>query len=156
MTETINIGWLKDNNGGKFAPKTLTSQIQTNDGILLDNKIQSDINALRDEIKAYTDEKISEIPGVDTYNKLEIDEILENKADASHNHDSTYDTKGAANAALDSAKIYADSQDAAILESANAYADDLNSVINVRVSTLETWHKNFTEVSEEEINALFT
>lgn len=35
------------------------------------------------------------------------------------------------------------------------YADDLNSVINVRVSTLETWHKNFTEVSEEEINALF-
>ena len=36
------------------------------------------------------------------------------------------------------------------------YADDLNSVINVRVSTLETWHKNFTEVSEEEINALFT
>lgn len=36
------------------------------------------------------------------------------------------------------------------------YADDLNSVINVRVSTLKTWHKNFTEVSEEEINALFT
>lgn len=36
------------------------------------------------------------------------------------------------------------------------YADELNSVINVRVSTLETWHKNFTEVSEEEINALFT
>ena len=35
------------------------------------------------------------------------------------------------------------------------YADDLNSVTNVRVSTLETWHKNFTEVSEEEINALF-
>ena len=35
------------------------------------------------------------------------------------------------------------------------YVDDLNSVINVRVSTLETWHKNFTEVSEEEINALF-
>lgn len=36
------------------------------------------------------------------------------------------------------------------------YTDELNSVINVRVSTLETWHKNFTEVSEEEINALFT
>lgn len=53
-------------------------------------------------------------------------------------------------------KTYADSQDAATLESANAYADELNSVINVRVSTLETWHKNFTEVSEEEINALFT
>lgn len=35
------------------------------------------------------------------------------------------------------------------------YADELNRVINVRVSTLETWHKNFTEVSEEEINALF-
>lgn len=36
------------------------------------------------------------------------------------------------------------------------YTDELNRVINVKVSTLETWHKNFTEVSEEEINALFT
>ncbi len=38
---------------------------------------------------------------------------------------------------------------------AKTYADGLNTAMNTRVETLETWHNNFTEVSEEEINALF-
>ena len=41
---TVKTGWLSDNSGEKFAPKTLTSQIQTNDGQSLDAKIQQDIN----------------------------------------------------------------------------------------------------------------
>ena len=40
--------------------------------------------------------------------------------------------------------------------SAKTYADGLNTAMDTRVATLETWHNNFTEVSEEEINALFT
>jgi hypothetical protein len=40
MSTTVKTGWLKDENGDKFAPRTLTSQVQTNDGILLDDKIQ--------------------------------------------------------------------------------------------------------------------
>lgn len=38
---------------------------------------------------------------------------------------------------------------------AKGHADGLNTAMNTRVETLETWHTNFTEVSEEEINALF-
>lgn len=38
---------------------------------------------------------------------------------------------------------------------AKTYADGLNTTMDTRVATLESWHENFTEVSEEEINALF-
>lgn len=38
---------------------------------------------------------------------------------------------------------------------AKTYADGLNTAMDARVVALETWHNNFTEVSEEEINALF-
>lgn len=38
---------------------------------------------------------------------------------------------------------------------AKTYADGLNTAMDARVVTLETWHNNFTECSEEEINALF-
>ena len=40
-------------------------------------------------------------------------------------------------------------------QAAKTYADGLNTAMDGRVVTLETWHNNFTEVSEEEINALF-
>lgn len=45
MPTTVKTGWLKDSNGDKFAPKTLTSQVQTSDGTMLEDKIQADINA---------------------------------------------------------------------------------------------------------------
>lgn len=38
---------------------------------------------------------------------------------------------------------------------AKTYADGLNTAMNTRVETLESWHNNFTECSEAEINALF-
>lgn len=44
-TNIIKAGWLKDANGEKFAPKTLTSQVQTSDGTLLEEKIQNDISS---------------------------------------------------------------------------------------------------------------
>lgn len=44
MATTVKTGWLHDKNGDKFAPKTLTSQVQTNDGVLLEDKIQSDLS----------------------------------------------------------------------------------------------------------------
>lgn len=43
MSTTVKTGWLNDKNGDKFAPKTLTSQVQTSDGILLEDKIQADL-----------------------------------------------------------------------------------------------------------------
>lgn len=68
MSTTINTGWLKDNNGDKFAPKTLTSQVQTSDGILLENKIETDILSAKDEMQEYTDS------------------IASGKANTSHSH----------------------------------------------------------------------
>jgi hypothetical protein len=50
MSTTVKTGWLKDKNGDKFAPKTLISQVQTNDGILLEDKIQADLDAVKNEI----------------------------------------------------------------------------------------------------------
>ena len=47
MSTTVKTGWLNDKNGDKFAPKTLTSQVQTSDGILLEDKIQADLDAVK-------------------------------------------------------------------------------------------------------------
>lgn len=38
---------------------------------------------------------------------------------------------------------------------AKTYADGLNTAMNTRVEAIETWHADFVECSEEEINALF-
>lgn len=50
MPTTVKTGWLQDKNGDKFAPKTLTSQVQTSDGVLLEDKIQADIDRVADKI----------------------------------------------------------------------------------------------------------
>jgi hypothetical protein len=38
---------------------------------------------------------------------------------------------------------------------AKGYADGLNTAMDTRVTAIETWHSNFMEASEEEINKLF-
>ena len=62
MSTTVKTGWLHDKNGDKFAPKTLTSQVQTSDGTLLEDKLQIDLGSVNDAIsemgslaKQYTD-----------------------------------------------------------------------------------------------------
>lgn len=50
MSTTIKTGWLKDKDGELFAPKTLTSQVQTSDGTLLETKIQADINTVKNDV----------------------------------------------------------------------------------------------------------
>lgn len=39
MLTTVKVGWLKDNNGEKFAPKTLASQVITPEGITLESEL---------------------------------------------------------------------------------------------------------------------
>lgn len=39
---------------------------------------------------------------------------------------------------------------------AKTYADGLNTAMNTRVASLEAWHENFVECSQEDINGLFT
>lgn len=83
MSATINTGWLKGKNGVKFAPKTLSSQVITNDGIALEEKIAADLN----EIRTYIDETVSGNEGGgphdhnDTYyTESEIDSMLSTTA----------------------------------------------------------------------------
>ena len=45
MSTKVNKGWLKDNHGDKFAPKTLLSQIVDKDGELLENYIDDALYA---------------------------------------------------------------------------------------------------------------
>lgn len=49
-TSTVKKVWLEDKTGAKIAPKTLVSQVQTADGILLEDKIQSDLNIFKEEV----------------------------------------------------------------------------------------------------------
>ena len=55
MSETIKRSWLEDNEGNKIAPRTFASQITTDDGILLEKKIEDDLS----EVKSYVDEEIA-------------------------------------------------------------------------------------------------
>ena len=58
---TINKGWLKNNKGEKFAPKTLSSQVMTSDGITLENKIQEEFDNLKEQTTGITEEQIAQI-----------------------------------------------------------------------------------------------
>ena len=39
MSTTVKAGWLKDNEGNKFAPKTISSQVYNDDGVLLTDQL---------------------------------------------------------------------------------------------------------------------
>lgn len=42
MSTTVKAGWLKDSQGNKFAPKTAASQVITNDGATIEEKLTLD------------------------------------------------------------------------------------------------------------------
>ena len=65
MSTTIKAGWLKDKQGNKFAPKTLSSQVITTEGLSLEDKITEDLNTLDIELKNHTHE-ISEVENLQT------------------------------------------------------------------------------------------
>ena len=44
MSTTVKTGWLNDNNGDRFAPKTLLSQVMTSDGVTLESKLENNYN----------------------------------------------------------------------------------------------------------------
>lgn len=62
---TVRTGWLNDKSGNKFAPKTLSSQVQTPDGVLLEDKIAEDIVVLKDTIDAEINELVNNISNKD-------------------------------------------------------------------------------------------
>ena len=95
---TIKTGWLKDKNGDKFAPKTLSSQVIDSDGVNLEDKIEDKLNELRNEMseKDHNHDDLYETKE-DANNKLAegklyTDTLISDKADKEHTHD-LYETK---------------------------------------------------------------
>ena len=68
---TIKTGWLKDRDGDKFAPKTLISQVQTSDGTLLEDKIQSDLDAAKEDILANVSIDVDDTLSSDSENPVQ-------------------------------------------------------------------------------------
>lgn len=50
MPTTVKKVWLEDKDGAKIAPKTLVSQVQTPEGVLLEDKIRADLDTLKEEV----------------------------------------------------------------------------------------------------------
>lgn len=87
MSTAINAGWLKDEEGIKFAPKTMSSQIINDDGTLFKDNIELEIA----ETKTYIDNAISAKADSDhTHSIMDVTNLqstLDGKADKSHgNH----------------------------------------------------------------------
>lgn len=84
---------------------------------------------------------------LDTYSTSEIDTLLESKSSTSHNHDSAYDTKGAAATALSDAKTYADSAAAAVKDDLLNGAGDAYDTLS-ELATLITDNTDAIEALE--------
>lgn len=61
MATTVKMGWLHDKDNNKFAPKTLTSQVQTADGTLIEDKILTEIDNAKMLIAKYNVTTIDEL-----------------------------------------------------------------------------------------------
>ena len=110
MSTTVKAGWLKDSQGNKFAPKTMSSQVIRDDGVVLEDKINQDLANLETSVKEYTDTKVADLVNsapetLDTLGELAaamtnnksvtdaLNEAIANKADVLHDHDESYYTK---------------------------------------------------------------
>lgn len=88
-----------------------------------------DDTAVRNLISTNTDD-INALEGLvgDTKVSTQISNAIASKSDVGHNHDDKYDTKGAANTALASAKTYADQIKNDLLNGAGAAYDTLKEL----------------------------
>lgn len=75
MSSTVKTGWLKDKNGNILAPKTLTSQVQTSDGVLIEDKIQADKEGILSLISALST-AVNNFLDVDDETKDQLSEII--------------------------------------------------------------------------------
>ena len=78
MSETINKGWIEDESGNKFAPKTLTDQVQTGDGVKILDYIEGKFG------------NVDNTSDIDKPISTATQKALDNKASSDHNHDTRY------------------------------------------------------------------
>lgn len=81
MSEEIKTGWLKERDGTKFAPKTLISQVVTNDGYNYDQVVKAQMSNLKNELGANTKEDIAALQTSlnalqDKVDNISLDELV--------------------------------------------------------------------------------
>lgn len=172
MSTTIKTGWLKDSEGNKFAAKTLMSQVQTNDGISLEDKIQSDLETTKAEIL----EEVADLNNSNVaphhhddryYTESEMDtkivalnSAIAGKADSSHDHNDVYYTEAEIDTKLESKSDTTHKHDSdydakgsadAALASAKSYTDTKTSTLasTSSVNTSISNHNASTSAHED-------
>ena len=105
-----------------------------------DAKIESRVDALEATTHTHANKAL-----LDTYTQTEAD--LADAVTKKHEHSNLAILEG-----ITATKVAA--WDAAE-GNAKTYADGLNTAMNTRVASLETWHNNFSECSEDDIKKLF-
>ena len=94
MSTTVKAGWLKDKQGNKFAPKTVSSQIVNDDGTLLTDDIGNKFDNVQQSLNVITSTYETK---EDSSTKLEesktyTDTVVSGKADKTY-VDSTFAKK---------------------------------------------------------------
>ena len=107
MSETIKKGWIEDEEGNKFAPKTTTDQVQTGDGVT----ILDYITTLLDELVRGLSKSDVGLNNVDNTSDLDkpistsTRAELDNKAPSDHNHDERYYTETEVNQLITNTRL---------------------------------------------------
>ena len=163
--DVIKTSWLNDKQGNKFAPKTLASQVQTSDGLLLEDIIVKNIEQeLTDEQKLQIRKNIglSNVEDVQQYsinNPPPYPVISVNEKTGIINltaADVGADSEGSAAQSLLEAKSYADTAIAALVNSAPETLDTLGELATAfeenadMVATLDAAITNKAEKSDLE------
>lgn len=99
MPTTVKKVWLEDKDGVKIAPKTLVSQVQTSDGVLLEDKLHADLDALKEEVLEEAQAKIEEHNADITSHNDIRDMIVETQNTANTANTTASDAQSTANEA---------------------------------------------------------
>ena len=92
MSTTVNYGWLKDKNNNKIAPKTLSSQVITNDGTSLEDKIDgiSDGIVVNVPVGNWVSKSNGTYTNTITVNGIDADNVYDMSLYDDYNEDQAY------------------------------------------------------------------
>lgn len=149
---TVKTGWLKNNNGEKFAPKTLLSQVVASDGVTFEDKIREDLDNTKEEILSSIEntvvkkaEHATSADSATTANTADHATSANTSIKATQDGDgkvisATYETKTDAQNKLAEAKEYADNKVANLLENSTEAVDsiyELRDAMNTNADAIE-------------------
>lgn len=150
MATTINVGWLNDYNGDKFAPKTLSSQVMNSDGSLFEESIKTYVDETIDGVNTSINNIINGTTKVkeaihaenaDTSNHADSSDMATNAEMANSSTKATQDASGNIITSTYETKTDAQSK----LEEAMEYTD---SAVSGKANTVHSHHDLYYTESE--------